>query len=83
VHVGAHRIVFATPDDFAALYPAAEFALARPLPAMAAVTLRARDLGRTADHLTQWHVAFEELADGTLLVPPEEATGTLLVFVRG
>jgi catechol 2,3-dioxygenase-like lactoylglutathione lyase family enzyme len=83
VHVGSHRIVFATPDDFAALYPAAELDLARPLPAMAAVTLRAHDLGRTADHLTQWHVAFEELADGTLLVPPEEATGTLLVFVRG
>jgi hypothetical protein len=83
VHVGAHRIMFATSDDFAALYPEAELDLARPLPAMAAVTLRSHDLGRTADRLTQWHVAHEELADGTLLVPPAEATGTLLVFVRG
>jgi hypothetical protein len=82
VHAGAHRIVFATSDDFAALYPEAELDLARPLPAMTAVTLRTHDLDRTADHLTQWHVAHEELADGTLLVPPAEATGTLLVFVR-
>lgn len=83
VHVGAHRIVFATSDDFAVLYPEAEFDLARPLPAMAALTLRCADPDRAADHLTRWHVTHEELADGTLLVPPEEATGTLLVFARG
>ena len=80
VHAGAHSIVFATPDDFAALHPEAE--LDRLLPAMAALTLKSRDLARTADHLTQWQVVHEERADGTLIVPPAEATGALLIFVR-
>jgi catechol 2,3-dioxygenase-like lactoylglutathione lyase family enzyme len=83
VHVGSHRLVFATPDDLSALYPEAEFALDRPLPAMAALSLLSRDLGRTADHLTQWQVAHEEAHDGTLLVPLEEANGAVLIIARG
>jgi hypothetical protein len=43
VHADAHRIVFAEPDDFTALYPEAELDLARPLPAMADLTLKTRD----------------------------------------
>ncbi len=83
VHLGGHRLVFATPDDLSALYPEADFAPDRRLPAMAALSLVSRDLGRTADHLTQWQVAYEQAADGTLLVPPEEASGALLVIARG
>lgn len=82
VHVGDHRLVFATPDDLSALYPEAGFALNRPLPAMAALSLLSRDLGRTADHLTQSQVAHETAGDGTLLVPPEEANGALLIIAR-
>ena len=80
VHVGPHRLIFATPDDVSALYPQAELDLDRVLPAMVALSLRSRDLSRAADHLTQWQVAYEELAGGTLLVPPEEANGALLVI---
>lgn len=82
VHAGAHRLVFATPDDFSALYPEA-VPPSRPLPAIAEVTLVSGDLERTADHLTQWQVEYEELADGSLLVPPQAATGTTLMFTRG
>ncbi len=82
VHVGNHRLVFATPDDLSALYPEAGLALDRPLPAIASLNLLSRDLGRTADHLTQWHVAHEAAGDGTLLVPPEEASGALLIIAR-
>jgi len=83
VHVGNHRLVFTTPDDLSALYPEIEFRLDRPLPAMAALCLPSRDLDRTADHLTQWQVAHETAGDGTLLVPPEEASGALLLIARG
>ncbi|HEX7968639.1 MAG TPA: VOC family protein [Stellaceae bacterium] len=82
VHAGPHRITFVTPDDFLALYPEAEFDPGRALPAMAAVTLASGDLARSADHLTQWQVPHEALPDGTVLVPPEEASGTLLIFAR-
>ena len=39
------------------------------------------DAAKSADRLTQWQVGHEELADGTLMVPPEEANGTLLYLV--
>jgi catechol 2,3-dioxygenase-like lactoylglutathione lyase family enzyme len=82
VHVGRHRLVFATPDDVSALYPEAEIDLERALPAMVALTLKSADIERTVDHLTQWQVAYEELPGGGLLVPPAEATGALLLIQR-
>jgi catechol 2,3-dioxygenase-like lactoylglutathione lyase family enzyme len=82
VHAGAHRITFATPDDFAALYPEIELTTRRPLPAVAALRLLSRDLAATGDHLVRWQVAHEEARDGTILVPPAEANGTLLVINR-
>jgi len=83
VHVGGHRLMFATPDDVGVLYPEADIALDRALPAAVALTLRSSDLARTADHLTQWHVAHEELAGGTLIVPAAEANGALLIVAAG
>jgi catechol 2,3-dioxygenase-like lactoylglutathione lyase family enzyme len=82
IHVGTHRIIFVTPDDFSALYPEADVDLNRPLPVPAAVMLESHDLTLTADHLTRGRVAHEQLADGTILVPPAEATGALLIFSR-
>jgi hypothetical protein len=35
------------------------------------------------DHLTQWQVAYQPLADGAVLVPAEEANGAALLFTRG
>jgi hypothetical protein len=80
IHCGPHRISFVTPDDFERLYPECELPPGLELPAITALILASRDLDATADHLTQWQIAFDEAADGTLLVPPEEANGTLLVF---
>jgi hypothetical protein len=80
VHAGPHRLTFVTPDDFTALYPEADVDVDVALPAIAAVTLSSRDLAQTADHLTQWQVAHEVLADDTVLVQPAEANGTLLIF---
>jgi hypothetical protein len=82
VHLGAQRVLFVTPDDFSALYPEAASGVTLEAPAIAALRLKSRDLALTADWLTQWQVAHEEAADGTLLVPPEEANGTLLMFGR-
>ncbi|HKW55435.1 MAG TPA: VOC family protein [Stellaceae bacterium] len=82
VHAGPHRLTFVTPDDFTALYPEADVDVDRALPRIAALTLGSRDLAQTADHLTQWQVAHEALADGTVLVQPAEANGALLIFKR-
>jgi len=82
VHAGSHRLTFATADDFTALYPEAEPTLRRPLPAMAAVRFLSHDLAATADHLARWQVPHEEAGDGTILVPPAEANGTLVIFDR-
>ncbi|HEV8027098.1 MAG TPA: VOC family protein [Stellaceae bacterium] len=80
VHAGPHRIVFATPDDFSALYPEVTLASALTLPAAAVLSLVSRDIELTIDHLTQWQVPYETLADGAVLVPPEEANGAALLF---
>jgi Glyoxalase-like domain len=81
VHAGAHRLVFATPDDFSALYPEAELAPATAVPEIALLTLRSRDLDATLDHLTQWQVPYESLSDGAVLVPAAEANGAALLFI--
>jgi catechol 2,3-dioxygenase-like lactoylglutathione lyase family enzyme len=81
-HAGPHRLVFATADDLAALYPEIEPAVRRPLPAMVALRLLSHDLAATSDHLARWQVPYEESGDGTILVPPAEANGTLLIFSR-
>jgi catechol 2,3-dioxygenase-like lactoylglutathione lyase family enzyme len=81
VHAGPHRIVFAAPDDLAALYPETALDFTRRPPGLVAVTVTSGDLERTADHLAQWQVAHEELAGGTIIVPPAEASGTMLIFV--
>jgi hypothetical protein len=83
VHAGPHRIVFATPDDFSALYPEVTLARALTLPAAAVLSLVSRDIELTIDHLTQWQVPYEALADGAVLVPAEEANGAALLFMRG
>jgi hypothetical protein len=79
-HVGPHRLVFATPDEFSALYPEVPSPAVSTLPMIGALTLLTRDLDQTADHLTQWHMPYDDLAATTLLVPPSEANGATLIF---
>ena len=83
VRVGPHRLLFATPDDFETMHPGVHLAADFPLPGIAAIELAVRRREETADHLTQWQVAFDELPDGRLAVPAKEANGTILFFTEG
>ena len=36
----------------------------------------------TADYLTQWQVAYDEMPDGSLAIPAKEANGTVLFLTE-
>ncbi|HEX3881927.1 MAG TPA: VOC family protein [Stellaceae bacterium] len=80
VGLGRHRLLFSTADSFRARFPGYDLGPDFPLPGVAALELRAADRERTADHLTQWQIAFDERPDGTIMVPAREANGVLLMF---
>jgi hypothetical protein len=82
VRIGPHRILFSTADDFETMHPGIDFAPDFPAPGIAAIEIATRDLARTADHLAQWQVAFDELPDGRIAVPAREANGTILFFAE-
>ena len=52
------------------------------MPGIAALELAVVRREATADYLTQWQVEFDELLDGRLAVPADEANGTILFFVE-
>lgn len=79
LRIGAHRIVFATPDDFATMHPGIEVDDLM-LPGIVALELAVTRRGATADYLTQWQLPFDEMPDGTLAVPAVEANGTVVLF---
>ena len=83
IRVGPHRILFATPDDFATMHPGVELAPDFPLPGIAALEIAVARGDATADYLAQWEIAFDELPDGRLAVPAREASGTILFFAEG
>jgi hypothetical protein len=80
VYVGPHRIVFSTPDDFSTMYPALDVASDFLLPGIVSVEFGVAQRKDTADYLTRVQVPFEELPDGTLVVPAREANGAILFF---
>ena len=80
VHVGPHRIVFSTPDDFSTMYPALDIASDFPLPGIVSVEFGVARREDTADYLTREQVPFEGLPDGSLVVPAREASGAILFF---
>lgn len=81
VRVGKQRIIFATADDFAAMHPEIDLDPAIAAPHIAVLTLRNRDLEKTADYLTEWQIAYEAAGDRRLLVQADEANGAILEFV--
>ncbi len=83
VHIGRQRLVFSTPDDFQTMHPGIEIDPGFPTPGIVALELGVERLRRTIDHLTQRHVAFDEMPDGTLAVPAREASGAVLLFSEG
>jgi hypothetical protein len=80
IHAGPHRIVFSTPDDFSTMYPALDIAPDFPLPGIVSVEFGIARREDTADYLTRRQVPFEELPDGSLVVPASEASGAVLFF---
>ena len=80
VRSGPHRILFSTADDFETMHPGVDLDPQFPVPGIAALELAVGRAEQTADHLTQWQVAFDELPDGRLAVPAREANGTILLF---
>jgi hypothetical protein len=80
VHVGPHRIVFSTPDDFSTMYPALDVGSDFPLPGIVSVEFGVARREDTADYLTRRQVSFEELPDRSLVVPAREASGAIVFF---
>ena len=83
VHIGRQRLVFSTPDDFQTMHPGIEIDPGFSTPGIVALELGVERLQRTIDHLTQRHVAFDEMPGGTLAVPAREASGAVLLFSEG
>jgi hypothetical protein len=80
VHVGPHRIVFSTPDDFSTMYPALEVASDFALPGIVSVEFGVAQREDTADCLNRRQVPFEALPDGSLVVPGREASDAIIFF---
>src|SRR5258708_29168114 len=67
VRVGRQRLIFAGPEDFAALYPEIEPHPRLAPPFIALVSLAVADIDATTAHLAVWHIAFESTAESRLL----------------
>ena len=83
VHVGQHRILFSTPDDFLTMHPTLRLDPDFPLPGIVSLELGVVHVEQTADYLTQWQIAWDEMPDGSLVVPAGEASGAVLFFSEG
>jgi catechol 2,3-dioxygenase-like lactoylglutathione lyase family enzyme len=83
IRTGPHRLLFMTEDDFETMHPGIALSADFPIPGIAAVELAIANPDETADYLTQWQVAFDEMPDGRLIVPAEEANGTILILSGG
>jgi catechol 2,3-dioxygenase-like lactoylglutathione lyase family enzyme len=82
VHVGRHRLVFSTPDDFQTMHPALDLDRNFPLPGIVALELGVDRRQTARRHLSERHVAFAEMPDGSLAVPAREANGAILFFAE-
>ncbi len=80
VHIGRHRLVFSTPDDFVTMHPGAPLDRDFALPGIAAIELLIRQRTTAAAYLAQHGIAPGELPDGTLAIPAGEATGAILLL---
>ena len=80
VRVGRHRILFCTPDDFSTMYPKLDIGTDFLLPGIVSVEFEIGSRENTADYLTRRQVPFEEIPEGSLVVPAREANGVMLFF---
>jgi len=80
VHVGRHRIIFSTADDFSTMHPDLDLEPDFPLPGIVSLELAIDRREQTVDYLTRRQVPFDETSDGSLVVPAGEANGAMLFF---
>jgi hypothetical protein len=80
VHVGRHRIVFSTMDDFSTMHPALAIDPDFPVPGIVALEFGIELLNDTAQYLARSGVRFDEFADGSLVAAASEANGAILFF---
>jgi catechol 2,3-dioxygenase-like lactoylglutathione lyase family enzyme len=81
VRAGPYRLLFSTPDDFATMHPGIDrpdF----PLPGIVALELAITRRDATADYLTQWQIAYDEVPGGGLAIPAKEANGTIIFLTE-
>jgi hypothetical protein len=83
MQIGRHRILFSTQDDFLTMHPTLRLDPDFPLPGIVSLELGVARVEQTADYLTQWQIAWDELPDGSLVVPTGEASGAVLFFSEG
>ncbi len=78
IHLGRHRILFSTPDDFLTMHPALDIDADFPLPGIISLDFAIAQRDHTADYLTQSRITFDEMPDGSLAVPASQANGVIL-----
>jgi hypothetical protein len=83
IRVGRHRLVLSTPDDFVTIHPGIDLDPEFGLPGIVALELAVERREKTADYFDQRQIAFNELPDGGLVVPANEANGAALFFSKG
>lgn len=80
VETGRERIQVVTPDALDTIYPGVRAKPIRPLPCLIGMSVRVDDLKRCKAALESTGVDPKPGPGGALLVPMEEATGTVVVF---
>ncbi len=80
IHVGRHRLVFSTPDDFQTMHPALDLACNLRLPGIVALEIAVEQREVTAAHLAGQKIAFAEMPGGGLAVAADQANGAILIF---
>jgi hypothetical protein len=80
IRVGRHRLVLSTPDDFVTMHPGIDLDPGFGLPGIVSLELAVERRDHTADYLARWQIAFDEMPDGSLVVPAREANGAILFF---
>lgn len=82
VHTGDGVVFLCRPDELTQLHPEADLDPAPAPPAIVAVSLFTADTDATAAVLDEQEVRFSRDGEGTIRVPPGEANGVFLEFIR-
>jgi len=77
---GSAALTFLTPTALSERFGAAGGDAGGTLPRLAALRLKVKRLEAVRENLAREDVRFEQSAEGTLLVPPDEACGTVFEF---